>query len=98
MSIENIFCYCSYVDPFEDEITKIRFYGLTEHNETVCLHINDFTPYIYIELPEYIKWTNYKAQVLGNYLDELLGEKKPLRKSLIYKYKLYEAHMNELDG
>ena len=95
MSIENIFCYCSYVDPFEDEITKIRFYGLTEHNETVCLHINDFTPYIYIELPEYIKWTNYKAQVLGNYLDELLGEKKPLRKSLIYKYKLYEAHMND---
>jgi DNA polymerase elongation subunit (family B) len=36
----------------ENEQTLIRIYGLNEENKTICLRIENFTPYIYVELPE----------------------------------------------
>ena len=59
------------------------------------MRINNFTPYVYIELPENVEWTNTKAQLIGNKIDELMRESKPLKKSLVYKYKLYTATFNE---
>ena len=30
--------------------TRIRIYGIDDSNETICLRINNFTPYVYIEM------------------------------------------------
>ena len=94
MKQDNIFIYSWFIDEKETEFTKIRAYALDENNKTICLHIDDFTPYTYIELPQNTEWNERKAQLLGNKLDEILGETAPLRKGLIMKHKLYGAHID----
>ena len=97
MSKNTLFSYYWFVDEKEEDITSIRVYGLGDNNENICLRITDFTPYIYLELPVNIEWTETKAQLLGDKLDNLMGKQKPLKKCLIWKYKLYGASLNK-DG
>jgi len=97
MSKNTLFSYYWFVDEKEEDITSIRVYGLGDNNENICLRITDFTPYVYLELPSNIEWTETKAQLLGDKLDNLMGKQKPLKKCLIWKYKLYGASLNK-DG
>jgi len=97
MKQDSIFIYYWHIDEKEEEITKIRAYGIDKNNKNICLLIDDFTPYVYLELPSYTEWTERKAQLLGNKLDEELREFGPIKKSLIMKHKLYGAHINK-DG
>ena len=94
-NLKEMFTYSWYLDESETEITSIRIYGLNLENKTVCLKIKDFTPYVYIELPDHIVWTTGKAQLVGNKLDDLLGNKRPLSKILINKKKLYGAYIDK---
>lgn len=87
------FTYSWHIDEDEEDVTSIRIYGLDKNNKNVCIRINNFTPFVYLELPEHIPWTPEKAQLLGNKLDDLLGDKKPLVKRLMYKKRLYYAHL-----
>jgi len=89
-----MFPYSWYIDEKEEDVTSIRVYGLNESNENICVRINNFTPFVYLELPENIPWTASKAQMICNKLDTLLGNKKPLVKRLMYKKRLYYAHIN----
>ncbi|OUW95976.1 MAG: hypothetical protein CBD97_02170 [Pelagibacteraceae bacterium TMED237] len=93
--INSIFTYSWYLDEDDTEITTIRIYGIDTNNNTICLRITDFTPYIYIELPNDISWTTGKAQLVGNKIDEILFKQKPLSKVFLYKKKLYGAHLDE---
>lgn len=86
--------YWKHEDDNEDE-TIIRIYGLNDRNENVCVIVKNFTPYIYIELPPRIKWTNQNAQLLGSKIDDIMKDKKPLKKNLVFKKKLYYANMNK---
>jgi DNA polymerase elongation subunit (family B) len=97
------YAYSWHVDQEEEECTSIRMYGLTTENKSVCLHIDGFTPYVYIELNSPgVKWTVSKAQLLGDCLDRqittsqdpLAQLQKPLRKVLVWKKKLYGAHLD----
>lgn len=97
MSKNTLFSYYWFVDEKEEEVTSIRVYGLGDNNENICLRITDFTPYIYLELPTNIEWNETKAQLLGDKLDTLMKKRKPIKKSLIWKYKLYGASVNK-DG
>lgn len=81
-------------DKMQSEITSIRIYGIGENNETICLRVDDFAPYVYLELPRHMEWSSSKIQLLGNKLDELLKDKKPLKKTLVYKKPLYYANKN----
>ena len=47
-----IFPYSWHIYEQQEEITIIRIYGLNEKNQSVSVTINDFTPYIYLELLE----------------------------------------------
>lgn len=78
----------------EEEVTIIRIYGLNENNENVCVRVEDFTPYVYLELPDRFHWDQPKAQLLGDKIDELLQKKKPLKKCLMMKKKLYGANID----
>ena len=95
MNRNTFFTYNWFVDDTETDITSIRVYGIGENNENICVRINDFTPYVYIELPTHIPWNDMKAQLLGNKIDEILKDHKPLKKCLMWKQKLYGAHLNE---
>ena len=66
MTIDKMFSYSWTIDPKETEITAIRVYGINENNENICLRINNFTPFIYLELPENIQWNTKNAQLFGN--------------------------------
>lgn len=92
------FPYSWHIDEDEEEITSIRVYGLSENNENICVRIDNFTPFVYIELPDRIKWNTSKAQLVGNKIDEMLKEKKPLTKVLMMKKKLYGAHLSDDGG
>ena len=94
MEKHNAFPYYWFIDDKEQEITSIRIFAIDENNQNICIKVEDFTPWVYLELPDHIQWTASKAQLLGNKLDELLGKHKPLKKSLIMKHKLYGAHID----
>lgn len=84
-----LFSYSWHIDEKEKNVTIIRIYGLNKKNENVCVIVKDFTPYVYIELPEILEWDNSKAQLVCNKIDELLHERKPLVKQLMFKKRLY---------
>jgi DNA polymerase elongation subunit (family B) len=95
MELDSFFVYSWNINEEEKNITSIRAYGLDKNNENVCVRIDDFTPYVYVELPERIEWNDTRAQLVGNKIDELLGESKPIKKSLVYKKKLYFAYLDK---
>lgn len=95
METYSFFPYSWHTIEDEEDITSIRIYGLNEENENVCVRIDDFTPYVYVELPPRINWTAGKAQLLGNKIDELMKNKKPLRKVLTLKKRLYGANLDD---
>ena len=95
LSKSRIFPYQWFVDEKEKEVTCIRIYGLGENNENICLRIDDFTPYVYVELPVDINWNESKVQLVGNKIDEILGNKRPLKKMLMFKKKLYGVDFDE---
>lgn len=91
---QSFFVYSWHIDEKEREVTSIRAYGLNKNNENVCIRIDDFTPYVYVQLPEGIPWDEGKAQIVANKIDEILGHAKPLKKSLVFKKKLYYAYIS----
>jgi DNA polymerase elongation subunit (family B) len=94
MKSKLFFSYSWCIDDSEKEVTSIRVYGLDKNNKNICLRIDNFTPYVYIELPEHIKWTSSKAQLVGDKIDKILGDKKPLKKILMMKKRLYGAYID----
>jgi DNA polymerase elongation subunit (family B) len=94
-----IFVYGLYLDPTETDVTVIRIYGICgsdiEGYTNCCLRIDNFTPFVYLELPDNIRWNESKAQMLGNKIDDMMGKQKPINKSLMMKFKLYYAHLNK---
>jgi len=89
-----MFSYAWHIDEEQTECTVIRAYGLNEKNESVCLRIENFTPYVYLELPTDVKWTESLASLVIAKLDFLMGERKPVVKCLMWREKLYYAHVD----
>jgi DNA polymerase elongation subunit (family B) len=92
-----IFPYHWYVDEKEKDVTSIRVYGIDEKGLNICMRIDDFTPYVYLELPTNIDWTS-KSQLVGNKIDEMMKNQRPLKKVLVMKKKLYGAHVDCTTG
>lgn len=88
-----VFSYSWHVKECDNDVTQINIFGLDEKNRNVLLTVNDFTPYIYIELPD-IDWLangGVMLKRLDTKLDEISG-KKIVKKNLVYKKKLYYAN------
>ena len=77
-----IFPYSWHIDDQQQERTVIRIYGLNEKNQSISVTIKDFTPYIYLELPEDIEWNETRANMLGKKIDDICGKFRPLKKCL----------------
>ncbi len=93
MQTGTFFPYSWHLDESEDERTVFRIYGLNDNDESVCCIVNDFTPYVYLELPESIEWNETRAMILGNKIDEMCGKSKPINKSLQLKKRLFYANV-----
>lgn len=65
--------------------TQIRCYGIDGTGQTVALIISDFTPYVYIELPQTHEWHMVRDLVLSDLVDKTLCVK------VIDKDHLYSA-------
>ena len=92
--MNSVFVYSWTIDEKEKEITSIRAYGLNAKNENVCLRIDDFTPYVYMELPLHIDWNEIRVQMLADKIDKIMTKQKPLKKALVYRKKLYYAWLD----
>lgn len=92
METKEIFCYAWHIDKENKEQTTIRVYALDSDNNNVCIRVQDFTPYIFIELPREIRWTNLKVDRVMTELRAKLQE--PF---VLYDYKpmnsLYYANV-----
>ena len=90
-----VFPYFWYLDERNKEVTVIRVYCLDQRNKVFCLMINDFTPYIYLELPKRtnsgaeITWDERKAQKLADKIVTRCGNHIPIKTSFLFKKKLY---------
>jgi DNA polymerase elongation subunit (family B) len=74
-------------------------YGLNEDSESICLVVRDFTPYVYIELPDTgVKWTADLVSRVCSVFDDKLASSAPVDKTFISKKKLYHAHPKFVDG
>jgi DNA polymerase elongation subunit (family B) len=81
LTTSRMYVYTFYVDKKEVDTTVLRLYGLDLRNQSVCLRVSNFTPYVYIELPlngRIKKWTRHMAQAVSRKVEELLGYIKPL--------------------
>jgi DNA polymerase elongation subunit (family B) len=91
----SFFPYAWHLNEKETNTTIINVFGLNERDESVCLIVYDFTPYIYIELPEHIEWTREKVQLVAYKIDTIAGHLKPISKQLMMKKRLYGASFDK---
>lgn len=90
-----IFPYDWKIDSKQLNVTSIRIYGLDEQDKTVCVRTDNFTPFVYIELPGEIDWDENTASRVVSKIDNMMADKKPLFKSLEYRKRLYYAHIDK---
>jgi len=91
------FSYDWVVNDDEDENrVVIDIYGIDKQNNTLCVHVTDFTPYCYIELPPTIQWDEIKVKMFEDKLRKILGKRSSLQKcELKMKRKLYYANFTK---
>ena len=94
MQRSRFFPYDWKVDTVQTNVTSIRVYGLDENDKTTCVRTDNFTPFVYIELPDEIDWDENSATSVARKIDMMMGDKKPIIKSLEYRKRLYYAHID----
>ncbi|MBS0627751.1 MAG: hypothetical protein JSS09_06025, partial [Verrucomicrobia bacterium] len=87
MDTGEFFAYSWHIDEDEKSYTIIRIYGLNNKNETVCVCVKNFTPYVYVELPEDINWDDSKANCVVSKINTLMetpeGDYRPIKAQLM---------------
>jgi DNA polymerase elongation subunit (family B) len=76
--------------------TKIRIFGLSEINESIYIQIDDFLPYIYIELPQLV-WSSTAYHIVQTKLKEISNQ-NIIKMEPQQKKKLYFAKKIIKDG
>ncbi|MBL4898389.1 MAG: hypothetical protein JKX76_01950 [Colwellia sp.] len=92
LTVKSTFIYSWYIDTSDDDCTEIRAYGLDENLNDTCLIINDFTPYVYLELPPKYNWKTLSITLIAQ-IKEMTEYYCPTYQiKLVYRTKLYYAH------
>lgn len=85
--------YWNYVETEDNEL-DIHIGGRTapdpETGETKSVHcvVQNFTPFVYLELPKRIKWNKAKCVAVFEYFKKVMKSEGPIAFSLLQKYKL----------
>jgi DNA polymerase elongation subunit (family B) len=80
----------------ENGCIGIRVFGLNKKNENIFILINDFKPYVYLELPPLpggLLWEESVSRLnnVSALIDKVMGKSKPVKKIFQLKKKLYYA-------
>jgi len=80
----------------ENNCLGIRIFALNRKNESVFILINDFKPYVYLELPPLpgnMTWSESVSRLnqASSVIDRVMGKSKPVKKMFQMKKKLYYA-------
>lgn len=85
------YAYSWHIDEEYEDETYIRIYGFNDLNENVCVSINGFRPFVWVELPKNINWKIHQnINLLTNYFQKLFPE---IRCNLKFRRKLYGANL-----
>lgn len=77
--------------------TKIRIYGLTRSNKTVCLKICDFYPRVWVELPQTdFKWERQDAEIVALKILERMSPRNYVAWGFRYRAKLYSPRSQKV--
>lgn len=93
--MNDFFAYSWHIDENETNKTIIRIYGLDSKNENVCVIVENFYPYIYVELPSNINWTESLLNPIIEKIEKFMQSTPPLEKEFIYKKRLYYAYLDK---
>jgi DNA polymerase elongation subunit (family B) len=75
--------------------TIIRIYGLNSEGESVYACVNDYSPHVYLELPnKYITWTQGNIKNVCDRIMSMTHKFPPVSYELQYKHKLYYSHLD----
>ena len=77
--------------------TKIRIFGLSEKNQSIYLQIDDFLPYIYVELPSSLNYTTTSFGVIQNKLKEI-SFNSIIKSEPVKRKKLYFAKKDKIEN
>ena len=73
---------------------KIYAFGVTDKNQSICVEINEFTPYFYAKIPDHLQktWNDFNTEQVRMYLKNKLYK---FKESLI---KVSVVQKKDLDG
>lgn len=88
------YAYSWHIDEEYQEETFIRAYGFDNHNKNICVAINGFRPFVWVELPLFIDWKKEgnKEKLYLYFKQTFPGIKCTLK---FYK-KLYGANLKKI--
>lgn len=78
----------------EDDLV-IRAYGIDKEQNTTCLHIRNFEPYIYIALTPSFHWKKENASLVVSYMRKHVFPPTFTRYKFCHRRMLYHANMDE---
>ena len=93
-------------DKFDKEINddeydleyKIYAFGVTDKDKSICVEINDFTPYFYAKIPDHLQktWSDMKTEQVRLYIrSKLYKFKNSLKKVSVVEKKDIDGFTNE---
>lgn len=90
------YAYSWHLDEeFQDE-TFIRIYGFDNQSKNICVAVNGFRPFVWVELPTHINWKdNANKERLYLYFRQLFPE---IKCTLKFCKKLYGANLKQKGG
>lgn len=90
------YAYSWHIDEEYQDETFIRIYGFDDHNQNICVSVNGFRPFVWLELPTFINWKQPgNLDRLIHYLRQHFSD---IRCSLKFRRKLYGANLKEQNG
>lgn len=100
ITTNNFYAYSWHVDESCRDSTFIRIYGFTKEEENVCVSINNFRPFLWVELPTYnIDWKDVGRKNLSAVINEFCALfPYDVKCSLKFRRKLYTANLKKKSG
>lgn len=87
------YAYSWHVDEEYQDGTYIRIYGFDEHNQNICVSVNGFRPFVWVELPTHIDWKNFgNMDRVNHYFRQLFPD---IQCTLRFRRKLYGANLKK---
>lgn len=90
------YAYSWHIDEEYQDDTFIRVYGFDDQNQNICVSVNGFRPFVWVELPTHIDWKNpCNKDVLYLYFKQMFPD---IKCTLKFCKKLYGANLKKKDG